>query len=140
MLSDVIDLTSQLVSINSVNPTLAPGGAGEGEIARFVSAWAESNGLTAETITSADGRPNVIVRSPRTGDGPTLMLCGHLDTVGLAAMERPLEPRIDGDRLVGRGAYDMKGGLAATLVACRDDHLPVDAGPGRVAARPPFMS
>ena len=120
MLSDVIDLTRHLVSVESVNPTLAPGGAGEGEIARFVSAWAEDNGLTAETIPSADGRPNVIVRSRRTGDGPALMLCGHLDTVGLGAMERPLEPRIDGDRLVGRGAYDMKGGLAATLVACRE--------------------
>src|SRR5664280_2962115 len=120
MASDVIDLTRQLVSIESVNPTLAPGGAGEGEIARFVTAWAEGNGLTAETVPSADGRPNVIVRGPRTGDGPTLMLCGHLDTVGLGAMERPLEPRIDGDRLVGRGAYDMKAALAATLVACRD--------------------
>lgn len=120
MLSDVIELTRQLVSINSVNPTLAPGGSGEGEIARFVNAWAEDAGLMAETISSADGRPNVIVRSPRTGGGPTLMLCGHLDTVGLGAMERPLEPRIDGDRLVGRGAYDMKAGLAATLVACRD--------------------
>ncbi len=120
MSSDVIDLTRRLVSIESVNPTLAPGGAGEGEIARFVSAWAEGNGLAAETIASADGRPNVIVRGRRSGVGPTLMLCGHLDTVGLGAMERPLEPRIDGDRLIGRGAYDMKGGLAATLIACRD--------------------
>ena len=120
MASDVIDLTRQLVSIESVNPTLAPGGAGEGEIARCVTTWAEGNGLTAETIPTADGRPNVIVRGRRTADGPTLMLCGHLDTVGLGAMERPLEPRIDGDRLIGRGAYDMKGGLAATLVACRD--------------------
>ena len=120
MASDVIDLTRQLVSIESVNPTLAPGGAGESEIARFVTAWAEGNGLTAETVPSADGRPNVIVRGRPTGDGPTLMLCGHLDTVGLGSMERPLEPRLDGDRLTGRGAYDMKGGLAAALVACRD--------------------
>jgi acetylornithine deacetylase len=120
MPSDVIELTRRLVSIDSVNPTLAPGGAGEGEIARFVTAWAQDAGLTAETIPSADGRPNVIVRSPRTGDGPILMLCGHLDTVGLGAMERPLEPRLDGDRLLGRGAYDMKAGLAAALVACRD--------------------
>jgi acetylornithine deacetylase len=120
MLSDVIDLTRRLVSIQSVNPTLVPGGAGEGEIARFVTAWAVDNGLTAGTIPSADGRPSVIVRGRRTGNGPTLLLCGHLDTVGLGAMARPLEPRIDGDRLVGRGAYDMKGGLAATLVACRD--------------------
>ena len=50
MASDVIDLTRQLVSIESVNPTLAPGGAGEGEIARCVTTWAEGNGLTAETI------------------------------------------------------------------------------------------
>ena len=120
MPSDVIDLTRRLVSIESVNPTLAPGGSGEGEIARFVTLWAEDAGLTAETIPSPDGRPSVIVRGLRTRAGPTLMLCGHLDTVGLGAMERPLEPRIDGDRLLGRGAYDMKGGLAATLVACRD--------------------
>ena len=120
MSSDVIDLARQLVSIDSVNPSLAPGGAGEGEIARFITAWAVDNDLTAETIPSADGRPSVIVHGRRTGDRPTLMLCGHLDTVGLGAMARPLEPRIDGDRLVGRGAYDMKGGLAATLVACRD--------------------
>ncbi len=120
MSSDVIDLARRLVAIESVNPTLAPGGAGEGEIARFVTAWAEANGLSAETIPSPEGRPNVIVRGRRVGDGPTLMLCGHLDTVGLGSMERPLEPRIDGDRLVGRGAYDMKAGLAAILVACRD--------------------
>ena len=120
MSSDVIDLARQLVSINSVNPSLVPGGAGEAEIARFVATWAERNGLMAETIASADGRPSVVVRGRRAGDGPTLMLCGHLDTVGLGSMERPLEPRIDGDRLVGRGAYDMKGGLAAALVACRE--------------------
>jgi acetylornithine deacetylase len=120
MPSDVIGLTRRLVSIESVNPTLAPGGSGEGEIARFVTAWAEDAGLTAETIPSPDGRPSVVVRGLRTCAGPTLMLCGHLDTVGLGAMERPLESRIDGDRLLGRGAYDMKGGLAAALVACRD--------------------
>lgn len=120
MTSDVIDLARRLVAIESVNPTLAPGGSGEGEIARFVTAWAEGNGLTAETIPSPDGRPSVVVRGRHSGDGPTLMLCGHLDTVGLGSMERPLEPRMDGDRLVGRGAYDMKAGLAATLVACRD--------------------
>lgn len=56
------------------------------------------------------------------------MLCGHLDTVSLAGVVDPLVPRIDGDRLYGRGAYDMKAGLAAALVACRRAHaddLPV---------------
>ncbi len=55
MSSDVIDLARQLVSIDSVNSSLVPGGAGEGEIARFVAAWAERNGLTVATIPSADG-------------------------------------------------------------------------------------
>jgi acetylornithine deacetylase len=62
------------------------------------------------------------------------MLCGHLDTVGLGSMERPLEPRLDGDRLMGRGAYDMKGGLAAALVACRDATLAGVGGQLIVAA------
>ena len=53
------------------------------------------------------------------GGGRTLLLCGHLDTVGPGTMEAPFEPRID-DRLHGRGAYDMKAGVAAALVACRD--------------------
>ncbi len=48
------------------------------------------------------------------------MLYGHLDTVGIGAMTEPLRPRIEGDRLHGRGAYDQKAGLAAALVACRD--------------------
>jgi acetylornithine deacetylase len=134
MVSDVIELTRRLVSIESVNPTLAPGGGGEGEIARFLTAWAEDAGLTAEMIPSRDGRPSVVVRGLRTGAGPTLMLCGHLDTVGLGAMARPLEPRLDGDRLIGRGAYDMKGGLAAALVACRDASHPGINGQVIVAA------
>ena len=41
------------------------------------------------------------------------MLCAHLDTVGVEGMTDPHTPRIDGDRLYGRGAYDMKSGLAA---------------------------
>jgi acetylornithine deacetylase len=116
----VIDLTSRLVAIDSVNPSLVPGAAGEAEIARFVGAWATAEGLTAEVIPSPDGRPNVIVRGAPATDGPTLMLYGHLDTVGLGAMVEPLRPRIEGDRLFGRGAYDQKAGLAAAMVACRD--------------------
>jgi acetylornithine deacetylase len=58
------------------------------------------------------------------------MLYGHLDTVGLGSMAAPLQPRIDGDRLVGRGAYDQKAGLAAALVAAREAALA--RLPGRV--------
>ncbi len=116
---EAVELLRELVSIDSVNPSLSQGGAGEGVIAAFVERWARTAGLQAEVIEGTPGRPSVIVRSGDPGSGPTLLLCGHLDTVGLGGMDAPLTPRIEGDRLYGRGAYDMKGGLAAALVACR---------------------
>jgi acetylornithine deacetylase len=116
---DVIELTRRLVAIDSVNPALVPGGAGEPEIARFVVAWAEENGLAAEVLEATPGRPSVVVRK-REARARTLMLCAHLDTVGVEGMSDPQAPRIDGDRLYGRGAYDMKSGLASALIACRE--------------------
>jgi len=120
MHADVIELTSQLVAIDSVNPALVPGGAGEGEIARFVVAWADANGLAADVLEATPGRPSVVVRKRDPAPGRTLMLCAHLDTVGVEGMNDPHTPRIEGDRLYGRGAYDMKSGLASALIACRD--------------------
>ena len=113
---DAASLTSELVAIDSVNPSLVPGGAGEGEIAGFVAAWATAEGLAVERVGGT--RPSVVVRSG--GTGPTLLLCGHLDTVGVEGMTDPFVARVHGDRLHGRGAYDMKAGLAAALVACRE--------------------
>ncbi|HEX6345754.1 M20/M25/M40 family metallo-hydrolase [Umezawaea sp.] len=117
MEQDVVDLVARLVEIDSVNPSLVPGAAGEGEIAGFVADWARRAGLRVEVVEETPGRPSVVVRSNRTGTGRTLLLCGHLDTVGHA---EPLGARVDGDRLYGRGAYDMKAGLAAALIACRE--------------------
>jgi acetylornithine deacetylase len=120
MRTDLVELTSQLVAIDSVNPALVPGGAGEGEIARFVEGWARAAGLEASVIETTAGRPSTIVRARGTGAGRTLLLCGHLDTVGVEGMAAPHAPRVDGDRLHGRGAFDMKGALAAALIACRE--------------------
>ncbi|MEV4312093.1 M20/M25/M40 family metallo-hydrolase [Actinocrispum sp. NPDC049592] len=115
-MDDVIELLQQLVAIDSVNSSLVKGAAGEAGIARFVAGWARGEGLGVEVLDD-----NVIVRSGgSSSDGRKLLLCGHLDTVGTGGMADPLVPRIDGDRLYGRGAYDMKGGLAAALIACRD--------------------
>jgi acetylornithine deacetylase len=115
-----VDLLADLVAIDSVNPSLVPGAAGEGESAAYVDAWARDAGLVTQVVETTPGRPSVIVRGGVTGDGPTLLLCGHLDTVGVHGMTGPHTPRVDGDRIYGRGAYDMKGGLAAALIACRD--------------------
>ena len=120
MHGDVIELTSRLVEIDSVNPSLVPGGRGEVEMARFVVEWARHTGLQADVLEATRGRPSVVVRAPGWGGGRTLMLCAHTDTVGVEGMAGPHEPRVEGDRLHGRGAYDMKSGLAAALLAVRE--------------------
>ena len=71
-------------------------------------------------LEATPGRPSVVVRARGTGGGRTLLLCGHIDTVGVEGMTEPFAPRIDGDRLYGRGAYDMKAGAGGALLACRE--------------------
>jgi len=110
------ELLRQLVAIDSVNPTLVAGGAGEREIAAFVADSARERGLDVEVIGDAE-RPSVIATARGSGGGRSLLLNGHLDTVGVAEMERPFEPHIEGGRMHGRGTYDMKGGVAAILDA-----------------------
>jgi acetylornithine deacetylase len=118
--SEVVDLLKDLVSIDSVNPDLSPGARGEADIAMFVHRWAVENGLSAELAGQDNLRPSVLVRGgERQLDAPRLLLCAHLDTVGIGEMVDPLIPRVEGDRLYGRGSYDMKAGLAASLIACR---------------------
>lgn len=118
-----VNLLDALVRINSVNPGLDPAGAAEAEIAAHVAGWGRNAGLRVEVLDGTAGRPSVILRGGRDHGGRRLLLCGHLDTVGLAGNPDGLTPRIEGDRLYARGAYDMKGGLAAALIACRDAAL-----------------
>ena len=115
-------LLSELVAIDSTNPDLIPGAAGEGEIARFIAAWLERAGLDVQLVESAAGRPNVVAVAHGTGGGRSLLLNGHMDTVGAGAMAGPHTPRIEGGRLYGRGGYDMKGGLAACMQAIAEAH------------------
>lgn len=115
--AEVTALLSDLVSIDSIDPSLVPGGAGEGRIAAYVANWLRQAGLTVELQDVALGRPNVIARLKSGVTGRALMLNAHLDTVGVTGMPRPFEARVEGDRLHGRGAYDMKGGLAAIMLS-----------------------
>jgi acetylornithine deacetylase len=114
---DARALLADLVAIDSINPSLVPGGAGEGEIARFVGGWLSDRGLEVDIADAEPGRPNVVARTRGTGGGRSLLLYAHMDVVGVDGMADPFTPRVEGNRLYGRGAYDMKAGLAAIMVA-----------------------
>jgi acetylornithine deacetylase len=110
------ELTAELVAIESVNPDLVPGGAGEAKVAELVAAWLDKAGLEVEVTRPAPGRPNVVARARGSGGGRALLLNAHMDTVGIAGVERPFEPVVREGRLHGRGAGDMKGSLAAIML------------------------
>ena len=115
-MTEVGRLAAELVRIPSVNPALDPSGTGETAIARYVASRCEARGLDVEWLEPHPGRPSVIVRARGRAGGPTLLLNAHLDTVGVAGMDAPFEPRVTEGRLRGRGAVDMKGSLAACLL------------------------
>lgn len=114
--SELTELLTQLVAIDSVNPDLVPGGAGEAQIAAFIADWLVRAGLEVTIDEPVPGRPSVIGIARGTGGGQSLMLNAHVDTVGVAGMERPHDPSIADGRLYGRGAFDMKGSLAAIMM------------------------
>lgn len=113
-------LLSDLVAIDSINPDLVPGAAGEAAIADFIAGWLRAAGLEVHVEEVRPGRPNVIGTARGTGGGRSLLLNGHIDTVGVAGMSEPFRPRVESGRLYGRGAYDMKGGVAACMVAAAE--------------------
>jgi len=114
-----IKLLRDLVAINSVNPTLVPGAPGEREIADAVAAAMRRIGLEVSVEDAGGGRPNVVGVLESRVKGPALMFCGHTDTVGVTGMREPFTPVERDGRLYGRGAQDMKGGVAAMIDAAR---------------------
>jgi acetylornithine deacetylase len=114
-----LSLLKSLVAIDSVNPSLVPGAAGEGAIARAVAAHLRQLGLEVHMQDAAPGRPNVIGVLDGDAPGPSLMLCGHIDTVGVEGMSAPFDPLEREGRIYGRGSQDMKGGVAAMIDAAR---------------------
>lgn len=114
---DAVALTRALVATPSVNPVLEAGGAGERAVAELTAGWLESWGFEVDVVEVADGRFNTIGRRG-TGSGPTLILNGHLDTVGVEGMTvDPFAAELRDGRLWGRGSCDMKGGVASLLAA-----------------------
>ena len=109
------DLLAALVASDSTNPQLVPGGAGEAGVAALIAGWLGDWGFEVEVGEVLPGRPNVVGRLRGTGGGRSLMLCGHTDVVGADAAG--FVPEVRDGIMRGRGVADMKGGLAAALVA-----------------------
>ncbi|MBS1859510.1 MAG: ArgE/DapE family deacylase [Acidobacteria bacterium] len=114
-----LETLARLVRINSINPTLAPDAPGEREIAGFVAEWLRASGVEAEIVEPAAGRTSVLGRVRGSGGGRSLMLNAHIDTVDVKGMAEPFSGEVRDGRLYGRGAYDMKGSLAACMAAAR---------------------
>jgi len=114
---NVLELTEDLIRIESHLD--AP--EREAKIGRFLADWFRGRGIDAE-LQPVDGeRANVIARIPG-GDGPSLLLNGHLDTVPAGDMESAFSPRVEDGVLWGRGACDMKGAIAAMAIALAQIH------------------
>jgi len=110
---------TDLVRINSINPTLVAGGAGEAEIGGYVAESLRQAGLEVRKIEPEPGRPSVVGVLRGGRPGRSLMLNAHYDTVGVDGMPEPFSAAIRDGRLYGRGAYDMKGSLAACMTAAK---------------------
>lgn len=113
----VENVARRLVAIDSVNPTLVGGAAGEAEVAAYTAGVLERLGLDVQRFEPQPGRVSVVGTKRGHGSGRSLMLNAHYDTVGVAGMRDPFGAAIRDGRLYGRGAYDMKGALAACIGA-----------------------
>jgi acetylornithine deacetylase len=106
-----------LIRIDSRNPGLEEGAPGEREAALYVARALEAQGWKAETRDHAPGRASILAIRRGSGGGPALMINTHLDTVGVAGMREPFSAAERDGRIYGRGAQDIKGGVAAALAA-----------------------
>ena len=120
---DLIALTQELIRI----PTRNPPGENYREICDFLAARLAPHGFAAELIR-AEGAPgdsdayprwNVVARREGAAPGPCVHFNGHVDvvTVGEGWTRDPFGGEVEGDRIYGRGACDMKGGLASAIIA-----------------------
>lgn len=107
------ELTGELIRIPTVNP---PGD--EGRVADLVEDYLSGQGVRANSVPLAEGRRSLVARIPGEEEGE-ILLCGHLDTVGTEDdwSFPPLSGEVRDGRVWGRGAADMKGGVAVLLEA-----------------------
>jgi len=118
--SATYEFLRDLVAIDSVNPRLVPDAAGERAIGERIGAELRRHGLDVHTDEVEPGRSNVVGVLGAARPGRTLMLCGHMDTVGVDGMTDPFVPSDRDGRLYGRGTLDMKSGVAAMVCAATE--------------------
>ncbi|HET6626596.1 MAG TPA: M20/M25/M40 family metallo-hydrolase [Nocardioidaceae bacterium] len=116
-----VDLTAELVALDTTNPALVPGAPGERPAVEHLCRRLSTSGFRTEVVEAAvPGRPSLLAWHTGPRPGRTLVLDGHLDVVGAGAMPDPFGPRVVGDRMTGRGTCDMKAGVAAMVVAAEE--------------------
>ena len=116
----LLGLLQDLIRIDSVNPSLTSKGAGEKVIARYIADCLKKLGLAVRLQEIEENRVNVIGILKGSGGGPSLMLNGHMDTVSTEHMEiDPLAAEEKDGQVFGRGALDMKAGIAALIIAAQ---------------------
>ncbi len=113
------DTLAALVRMNSVNPKFSDGSTNERGIAEHLALQMRALGMELSTYDAAPDRTSVVGRLRGTGGGRSLILYGHIDTVGIHEMPEALGAEIRDGRMYGRGTYDMKGGVAACLAAVK---------------------
>lgn len=129
----VTALLADLVRIESINPAHDPAGSGEAKVADHVEAWARARGIAVRRQPVLPGRENVLLTVGGARPGRRLLLEAHMDTVTVSGMTiPPFDPAIRDGRLYGRGACDVKAGLAAMMVALEEAHCRRDRLAGSV--------
>lgn len=109
----VVALTALLVETPSVNDPQR-GEPSEAAAAGVYADALRAIGMTVASTEAAPGRPNVIGRWSSGRPGPTMLMSGHLDTVGVDRYDDPFVAKQEYGRIYGRGSCDMKGGLAGS--------------------------
>ena len=112
-------LLAELIEIPSVNPAYDPASAGENALGDAVAELARSFGCTVTSTDVVDGRRNTLALLGSQTAEKSLLIEAHLDTVGLPTGTDAPRAEVRGGRMYGRGACDVKGALAATLLAMR---------------------
>ncbi|MBW2017724.1 MAG: M20 family metallopeptidase [Deltaproteobacteria bacterium] len=110
-----LSLTRKLLAFQTVNP---PGG--EVDCARYIGGLLEEGGFSVRYQEWGEGRVNLVASKEKSGEKKPVCFTGHLDTVPLGNVpwtRDPFSGEVDGDRIYGRGSSDMKGGVAAMVLA-----------------------